>query len=97
MLWVRKHLLYCPHFDDLADIHHRYAVADMPNHAEVVCDEQVSQIELFLQLAEEVEDLRLDRHIQRGHRFIANDQLGCTARARAMARRCRWPPLNSCG
>ena len=61
---MRKHLLRRAHFDDLADVHHRHAVADMPNHAEVVCDEQIGQIEIFLQLAEEVEDLRLNRHIK---------------------------------
>jgi len=65
VLRVRKYLLYRPHFDDLANVHHRHTVTDVPNHTEVVCDEEVGQIEVFLQLAEEVEDLRLNRHIER--------------------------------
>ena len=51
--------------DDLADIHDRHPVADVGNHAQVVGDEQVGQPHLFLQILEQVQDLRLHGHIQR--------------------------------
>ena len=36
-------------FDDLAEIHHGDAVADMLDHRQVVGDEQVGELELLLQ------------------------------------------------
>ena len=39
-------------------------------------DEQVGEAEFFLQVGEQVDDLRLDRHVERGHRLVADDELG---------------------
>jgi hypothetical protein len=39
-------------------------------------DEKISEIELFLQVLEEIEDLGLDGDIQGGDWLIADDQLG---------------------
>ena len=72
--------------DDRAEVHHRDAVADVADHAEVVGDEQVGQAELALQVREQVEDLRLDRHVERRHRLVADHQLRAARPARA---RCR--------
>ena len=44
-------------------------------HREVVGDEQIGQIELLLQVLQEVQDLRLDGHVQRGDRFVGHDEL----------------------
>ena len=62
--------------DDLAEIHHRDAVADVLHHGEIVGDEQVGQAELALQVLQQVDDLRLDRDVERGDRLVADDQLG---------------------
>jgi hypothetical protein len=43
---------------------------------QVVGDEDVGQPELVLQLLHEVDDLRLHRHVQRGHRLVADQHLG---------------------
>ena len=48
---------------------------------------------LLLQILQQIDDLRLHRNIQRAHRFIAHDQFGSTASARAMPMRWRCPPL----
>ena len=32
-------------------------------------------LQLVLQIHQQIDDLRLNRHIQRGHRFVADDQL----------------------
>ena len=59
---------------DPADIHHRDPLADVLDDAQVVRDEEVGQAEPFLELEQEVEYLRLDRHIERGNRLVRNDQ-----------------------
>ena len=47
---------------------------------------------------EQVEDLRLDRDVERRDRLVGDDQLRASARcARATPMRWRWPPENSCG
>jgi len=62
--------------DDATQIHDRDTITDMADHPEVVGNENISQVELILQLNEQIEDLSLDRHIQGRRRFIRNDQLG---------------------
>jgi hypothetical protein len=46
---------------------------------------------------QQIDDLRLDRHVERGHRLVAHHQFGSTISARAMPTRWHWPPENSCG
>ena len=59
----------------------------MAHDQQIVGDEQIGQAEFFLQLGEHVDDLRLDRHVQRGDRLVADDELGvhsqCTGNAHA--------------
>ena len=62
---------------------------EMCDNAQVVGDEQVGQPHLLLQVLKHVDDLRLDRHIQRGDRLVTDDELGVHARARAMPTRWR--------
>src|SRR6185437_4788303 len=76
MARVLEDLLPAALLDDAAEIHHRDAVADMLDHAEVVADHDVSQPELVLELEQQVYDLRPDRDVERRDRLIANDQLG---------------------
>ena len=47
----------------------------MSHDGEIVRDEQVGELELLLQLLEEVDDLRLDRDVERGHRLVRNDEV----------------------
>ena len=47
----------------------------MPHHRKVMRDKQVSQAKIFLQVFEHVDNLRLDRYIQRADRLVANDKL----------------------
>src|SRR3569623_1161193 len=60
--------------DDLAGRHDGDAVADVTDDREVVRDEEIGQAELALQRAHEVEDLRLDRHIEGRDGLVADDQ-----------------------
>ncbi len=48
----------------------------MPDHAEIVADEEDREVEVAAQLHEQVQDLRLDRHVERRHRLVADEELG---------------------
>ena len=41
---------------------------------EIVRDEDVGEPELVLEVVEEVDDLGLDRHVERGDRLVGDDQ-----------------------
>ena len=65
--------------------------------AEVVRDEEAREAELLLQVAQQVEDRRLDGDVERGHGLVGDEHLGSTDSARASPTRWRWPPESSCG
>ena len=46
----------------------------MLDYAEIVADKQTGESQIGAQLHEEIEDLRLDGNIERGHRFIADKE-----------------------
>ena len=48
----------------------------MLDHRQIVRDEQISQAHFGLQIFEQVDDLRLNRHIKGRHRFVTHDQFG---------------------
>ena len=62
--------------DQIAQIHNADGVGDMLDNAQVMADEQVGQLVLFLQVLEQVDDLRLNGHVQCGNRLVADDKLG---------------------
>ncbi len=63
-------------FDDLTEVHHRDGVGDLVHEREVVGDDEGRQPESAPDLVEELDDLGLDRHIERGHRLIGHDEVG---------------------
>ena len=64
-----------PDLDDLAEVHDGDAVGDVAHDRQIVRDEEVRQAEAALQLLEQVDDLRPDRHVERRHRLVEHDQL----------------------
>ena len=62
--------------DDLAQVHDHDRVAHVRDGGEVVGDEQVGQTQLGLQIAQQVQDLGADRHVERGDGLVEHDQLG---------------------
>ncbi len=70
-----KQLLHRRALDHTAQIHDHHAVTQMLDHAQVMADEQIRQAQFVSQVHEQIEDLRLNRHIERRHRFIAHQQL----------------------
>ena len=63
-------------FDDAAGAHDRDAVRDVIDNRQIVRDEQVGQPQLFLQIHQQIQNLCLDRDIERRDRLVADDQLG---------------------
>ena len=74
--------------DHAAGIHDRHAVRDLGHHAEVVRDEQDAHVHLGLEPAQQIEDLRLHGHVQRGGGLVG-DQHG-RVEASASAIMTRW-------
>ena len=60
--------------DDLPKVHHRDAARDVLDDREVVRNEDVGETQTLLQVLQQVDDLRLHRHIERRHRFVADDE-----------------------
>ncbi len=59
---------------DRAQVHHGDARADLADRAEIVRDEHVGEPVLLLQVLEQVEDLGLDRHVERRDGLVAHHQ-----------------------
>ncbi len=64
-----------PGFHDFAQIHHRDTVGQVPDHPQVVGNEQVGEPELLLQLLQQVDDLCLDGDVQGGDGLVADEQV----------------------
>ena len=76
MARAREQLAGGASLDDAAQIHDADARRHVPHHRQVVADEQVGEPETVLQVAHQVEDLRLHRNVERAGRLVADDELG---------------------
>ena len=63
VLGIAEQLLSIGQLDHLADVHDGDAVGDVPDDAEVVCDEEVCEVKLLLEVGEQVDDLGLDGYV----------------------------------
>jgi len=61
---------------DLAQVHDRHPIREVSNHRQIMGDENVGQAESLLQILKQVDDLRLNRHIEGGHRLITHNHAG---------------------
>ena len=64
---VRRALL-----DDLPAIHDDDAFAEIAHDRQIMGDEEKREVHSLLELGEKIDDLLLDRHIERGHALIRN-------------------------
>jgi hypothetical protein len=62
-------------FDDRAGVHDEHTVRPRRDDAEIVRDEDDRHLEVAAKCIDEVEDLRLDRHVERGRRLVGDQQL----------------------
>ncbi len=73
-----EHRLARPLLDRRARIHNLHFVGDAGDDAEIMGDQDHAHLEFFLQVRQEVQDLRLDGDIQGGCRLVRYDQVGPT-------------------
>jgi hypothetical protein len=72
-------------------------VRDLGDDPEVVGDEQDRGPEVLLELVHELEDLRLDRDVERGRGLVGDEHSGSQESAIAIITRWRMPPDIWCG
>ena len=60
--------------DDFAGVHDEEVVAHVFDHGHVVRDEEVGEVVFFLEVLEQVDDLRLHRDIESTDRLVAHDE-----------------------
>ena len=76
-----------PRLHDAPPVHDRDPRAEEPHHREVVGDEEERKVVLPLELAQEIEHLRLDRDVERGDGLVEDDEARRRLRARGRSRR----------
>jgi hypothetical protein len=59
--------------DDPAEVHDRDPVGDVPDDRQLVSDEDHGKTEARDEVVEQIEDLCLDRHVERAH-WLVRDQ-----------------------
>jgi hypothetical protein len=68
------HLPRFAEFDNFSEIHHRDPVGDVLHHRQIVRDEDHAQAEFAREFRQQIQDLRLDRNIERRYRLICDQQ-----------------------
>jgi hypothetical protein len=59
---------------DLALPHHQQAARERGHNAQIVRDEKIREIAPLLQLAQQIDHLRLNEHVERARRLIEHDE-----------------------
>jgi hypothetical protein len=62
--------------DDLSGVHHHDVIGDVGDHPQIVGDEDHRHVLFPLQRVQELDDLGLGRHIERGAGLIGDEKLG---------------------
>ena len=73
MLRVVEDLGGQPALDQLPAVHDDRVVGELPHHGEVVADQDVGDGGLVADVGEQVQHLRLDGHVESGHRLVQDE------------------------
>ena len=76
MTGLGKDLVGATGLDDRACVHHVDALAHSGHNSEVVRDQDERGAPVRDELAQEIEDLRLNRHVECGRRLVGDEELG---------------------
>ena len=60
--------------DDFSDVHDGDARRDVAHYGEVVRDKQIGELESLLELFQKIDNLRLNRDVERRDRLVADDE-----------------------
>src|SRR6266581_3164648 len=75
VLWMGENVRGRPGLDDLAGVHDDQTLAHPGDDAEVVRDQDRRRAEIAVHVAQQVEDLRLDGHVERGRRLVGDQDV----------------------
>ncbi len=64
-----------PQLDDAPEVHDGDAGRDLRDDREVVRNVEIGEGVVALEVLQQVDDLRLDRDVERGHRLVAHDEV----------------------
>ncbi|GFJ80642.1 hypothetical protein Phou_048220 [Phytohabitans houttuyneae] len=71
-----QHVLDAAVLDGPSAVHDEHLVGHLADHAQVVGDQHDRRVELLLEIFEQVQDLRLHGHVERGRRLVGDEQVG---------------------
>jgi hypothetical protein len=74
MLWIGEELADRRALDNLAGIHDGDFVTDLGDDAEIMRDQDDRGVARGLELTHQIEDLRLQRHVERGGGFVGDEK-----------------------
>ena len=63
-------------FNDFAIAHDDHIVAQRAHDFEIVADEQIRELALLLQIAQQIDNLRLHAHVERTRWLVQHDKFG---------------------
>ena len=89
---IAEELAHRRFLDLSACIHDDDVIRDFRDHAKIVRDEHDGGADAGFEVAHQIEDLRLNCHVECGGRLIGNQQFRRTGKAMAIMTRCRIPP-----
>ena len=82
---ITEQLFRRSHLHDPAQIHDSDAARHMPHDGEIMAYEKVGKTEAILEVAHQIEDLRLDRNVERRGWLVTDNEFGLR---RESARNC---------
>ena len=73
-----KYIIYAAMLNDFSGIHHRDLICHPGYHTEVMGNQNDRHAGLFLEVIQQIENLRLDGYVQRRGRLVGNQNRGFT-------------------
>src|SRR5687767_3269249 len=74
MPWTQEHFLGGPLLDHAPEVHHEHALAEFAHDREAVAHKKYAGAPVALDRREKLEQLGLDRHVERAHGFVAHEE-----------------------
>jgi hypothetical protein len=81
MIWRLADGIGIALLDNLTMVHDDDAITHVSHHRQIVGDEQQSKFQLFLEVFEQVQNLRLHTHIKRANGLIADEESGLNSQS----------------
>ena len=74
MLRGIEEIFRCSNLGEFSKIHHGNTVRQVLHHIQIMRNKQIGQMEFLLEVAQQIQDLRRNRHIQSGDGFVTDNE-----------------------